>query len=290
LEDNFEFVKRRRWTEICSLWAAHLPRPKPSGAPPDSELLISPAFTEVISTGVEDLFTTNDLESIKPLIMHQGIFLAHKANYFASRAINLVKVGRPTLGATTAYQSAMFSARAITRWLGVTVWRHPNGGRNFIIDSWPCCDGRKTEEQLTMVCEWKSFQARNTWDLYIRLTRVTKDLDWGNLLHKVFIKNNEKVSWQRNGVHYIDHAWLYEDLFADEMIISKESLSREKLENNKSVKSNVNFSLQFCLLMKSGLDKLFADLAGSFPIINQEYELYVKSNGVDLLEYNYMGD
>jgi hypothetical protein len=207
----------RDWPEIKDAWLGYIPTIEPPGRVPDSPLADLPTLR--LQVGDVDQQPKEVMEEIVGLregVFIEGLFLLHKAaNVMGCAQVDVAK-GLRSWALSSAYQSAFFSMKAITHFLGIAVAEVQN--KSILIDTW-----RPPQKKRRGGTGWnynvllqsgKRFEHRQMWAVFKRMLRVTKGLETvlskENATSLIELDINDFAT-QRNSLHY-RIAWPFNDL------------------------------------------------------------------------------
>lgn len=223
-DSNFDtkvkkLVLDRSWYQISDYWLSSIPR-----LDPDANFAFE--VLENFKPLVDILSSTSDAElkveivGLRETVFREAIFLFHKSINVLSIAELNANRGNPTWSLSTAYHSAFFGARALTRLLGVA--NATVGGKNWVIDiypQWVKSSKRKRNDINSqtdiLIFESPKIEQRHHWRLFQRLARVTKfdDKTMSRLADDLWKTDEGDLTKQRHALLYGKNVWFFNDLY-----------------------------------------------------------------------------
>lgn len=272
----------RNWPDVASAWMQQVPQlvfDDGPGQRPDEDLCDFHALGEVTSTIKPDGELRYELAGFRSAVLHEGIFLTHKAANVLVASHNQVVKGLPTWSVSTAYQSAFFSMEAMLRILGVAIIRANN--KNIVVDVWPEVEkgsSNKTKRlyKLGMETQWVCYAHVDHFHRWAILKKVLRTLDnspiSNELINTLVSLDDKDFARQRNNLHY-SNTWLFPDLHAYCSAISYCKFSQEKALIEYLDPIDQNFTVVLASFLLSANAALLAFLGQTSSLIKEEWKL-----------------
>lgn len=216
--------------------------------------------------------------SLSPALLHQGIYLLHKAANVLVAAQDQVHDGLPTWSLSTSYQGALFAADAVINLLGVLPLNFNRS--HFIVDTYsgPIAGVGKAKQplaftEINVIPFPDSISHFHHWAIFQRLLRSTKKLPFkDDVIAALVALDDREFASQRNGLHY-SHTWQFEDLHDYFVETSILSFGEKKDLLTQLSPESPGFSIALgAAVFGLGL-KLLSDLAEKSVLIQGEFEL-----------------
>lgn len=218
-ENKVSRLQQKNLDELLKGWLDHVPNYHNAGEPPTggvSEIdTVSQAFSRVQRDG--DLI--EPLEGIRPAVLHEAVYLAHKAVHVELSCIDLIEKGRHTWAAVDAYQSSLFAIASISAFLGISIDR--DGNDFILIDIWSAPPAAKKKAKIHLgteeYCQFLRFSDLGHYHKWAILQRLIRTLKTESPLIKLLSSaiqniNEREFALFRNKVHYNTSTWLFDDL------------------------------------------------------------------------------
>lgn len=273
-------IDRRSWDEVRDGWLNYLPSISISGQPPDFNISELPYIQQVVRKVPETGEYHEELPGLREAILHEGLFLLHKATNTSGATEIQIDNGILTWSLSSGYHSAFFSAKAIMSLLGISYIEL--NGRTVMIDVWPRPENiskSKLRKGVVQQCIPKFVRMPNLqhfqiWTLFQRALRTLNIGIWERQLINFLIQINPKYfARQRNTIHYSNNSWFHSDLHKP--IISKDFGVTDTLLSDivfiEPDSDDFSIILAFILLNFGIL--LVKDIASIAPRIRPEYVL-----------------
>lgn len=219
-----KYVAHRSWQNLLSGWLTSLPELESPGLAPEYGLDDYYPLQSFLGSCSSDETFLKEVEGLRALIFHEGLFLLHKSSHVIGAAEHHADKGILTWSLSSAYQGALFGAMAIMRFLGVaTVVENKN---HWLVDLYPeppklPSRDRKLKVRLSPMTLFlrlgSRVEHRHLWRIFQRLMRVSRfeEQDIINKVAGAFSKSNFDVrdfARQRNALHYEARAWFFQDM------------------------------------------------------------------------------
>lgn len=135
-EDVIEKINGRSADQLTNGWLAHVPELGTIGLNPASamevrEELLKPCFPEA----TQERPAVVQISGIRDAILHEGIYLLHKATHVEMLCARNMQHGRYTWAVSDAYQASLFALSAFLAINGIVFVRDNND--HIIVDAWP---------------------------------------------------------------------------------------------------------------------------------------------------------
>jgi hypothetical protein len=223
-ERKVERLHRKDYASLKKGWLAHIPEIQPVGSPPQDGLDSISSIAEIFPKVPRDGDFLAQVSGARPAVLHEAIYLAHKAVHVQISCAEAVRVGRHTWAIVDAYQASLFALGSILAFVGITVERHDN---NFIlIDVWATPDSRGTRrsglsldsEETYQLVRFKTLDHFQKWAILKRVLRTLKiKSPLVQLTSEALAPHDEKsFAKYRNFVNYNSGGWLSNDLLAND--------------------------------------------------------------------------
>ncbi len=218
-------IKRRDWDKIKHEWLRFIPMIQIPGSHPIENIEELSEFNIIASDIIANGFIpqNEEITSIKLTLFWEATYLLHRASHVLSSTENLISLGIKTWALSNAYQSALFSAKAIINFLGVSFPSYEN--KPFLIDVWPpplSSYNRQSHSQNYSYAGINFFylglggevQHRHIWSALQRILRVSRiDIIPTELIKYILKLKINEYARQRNYLHYQNKEWLFDDLY-----------------------------------------------------------------------------
>jgi hypothetical protein len=215
-ERKVRLIRARDWEILRTTWLDNVPRISPPGAPPQ---LLLHELTD-LESALKKLAPLASVElpapvpGLRPGLLHEGVFLMHKAAHVLGSALVHVSQGMCTWSASSAYQAAFFGMKAVSSMLGVTMVEC--GNRHFLIDAWAAPKRPKRNARaITILANTDRNEQRHLWAYFQRTLSKTANHEplCGKHVRSLLLQNDFKdFARQRNTLHYRTNAWGLGDL------------------------------------------------------------------------------
>jgi len=280
-------ILRRDWATLRGQWLTAMPTIAPPGSAPPAGLADVLDIGDFVRSAEAQAETPlrREIPGLRPAILHEGLFLLHKASHVVSAAEKHVATGICSWSLSSAYQGSVFASRAVLAFLGIALVEVD--GRYVLVDLWPgppVHERRGVElgtawpaPQLWCVGQVGHMDHRLLWLLFQRALRVARVDCWpGRAARLIGLLNAGDITRQRNLLHYRAHAWLRDDLltfqfyddFGDFHWTSNQD--REDLDPDRD-----DFALQLSFVLLKLASLLFEDLAHLSQRLAQEWATFV---------------
>jgi hypothetical protein len=217
-ERKVKRILARDWEQLREAWLDHVPNLSEPGQPPETTISDLPDLDNYLrkipKDQVEEVF--EDILGLRSGLLHEGIFLLHKAAHVMGSALVHVGQGMCTWSCSSAYQSALFAMRAALNMLGVSVIESPSYG-HFLVDGWasPKKPRRGHRGPIIVLANTGRNEQRHLWAYLQRALDQTRNLDTtcAQEVRVVLLESNyTDFARQRNNIHYRTNVWGLDDL------------------------------------------------------------------------------
>lgn len=282
-ETQIKRICHRDWTEILDAWLAHLGplSISPPGSPPDEGLVdnfaLGSVFKKVVPPQIE--LRTPAIPGLNATMLHEGIYLVHKAANVLVAAQNQIAQGLPTWSIPTAYQSAFFSMEAMLQILGVAITEIDN--KSMIVDIWPSVDA-KASRQLKNSYQIGSeihllpvsrIDHHHRWAVLKRVLRMLSNSPIsGKIINTIDAVDDKQFARPRNRLHYRT-TWIFTDLhsFCSDVAYCRFTSAQSLLDHLDQEDNDFTVTLAYLLL--AGNIALLSSLGNVSPLIASEVRL-----------------
>ena len=212
-------IDDRDWLVIRISWIDHVPDFSEPGSPPESLLAELPALDEKVASipKTQTKIIEDNLPGLRQGVLHEGIYLFHKAAHTFGASLVHVERGMCTWSLSSAYHSAYFAMKAILCLLGVAIVESQRG--NFLIDVWHTPDKHRRRKKPPVVFIYNSGKIEHgqLWACFQRALKKTINCE--SICGQLFLSHltdldPEQFARQRNDLHYQTNAWSCRDLHA----------------------------------------------------------------------------
>lgn len=224
-ERKVEKLCKRDYDSLKAGWLAHIPTIDPIGNPPQGGLGSIQTVREIFSQVKRTGDCKAALSGARPAVLHEAIYLAHKAVHVQKCCADAVHSGRHTWAIVDAYQGSLFALGSILAFLGITVVRDKNDF--MLIDVWSedVQPQKKRSSQINVPHETYQFirfqklDHFHKWAILKRVLRTfTAKSQLVQLLSEVLNDLDDKsFAKHRNSVHYESNCWLSNDLLVSDL-------------------------------------------------------------------------
>jgi len=271
----------RDWNELVEGWQAYLPEIDVKGTPPAlsvSDLVqFQVELNKVETHNLREL--TNPIAGVRESVLHDGIFLLHKAAHVLGSAQVHIREGMCTWSISSAYQAAFFAIKAIMQFLGISIVEYEN--RTFLLDVWSGpwkMRNAKQRGNRMLIVNTKRIEQRHVWAAFQHLLENTVNTNevWvGSHVQKLLDFGFTDFARHRNDIHYRTNRWPCNDLH--QCIVNPMFGVREFGASNDSCLDNANndFCLFLAVVMFRMAYKMFAQIACTSKLLKDELELVV---------------
>lgn len=223
-ERKVDKLHHKDYASLKKGWLAHIPEIQPVGTPPQGGLDSISSIVAIFPTVPKHGDLLAQLSGARPAVLHEAIYLAHKAVHVQISCAEAVRVGRHTWAIVDAYQASLFALGSILAFVGITVERHDN---NFIlIDVWATPDSRRKnksglsfdDEETYQLVRFKTLDHFQKWAILKRVLRtLTIKSQLVQLISQAIAHHDEKsFAKHRNLVNYSSGCWLSGDLLVND--------------------------------------------------------------------------
>lgn len=290
-EVKLKRLSSRDWNAVRPAWLPHVaqlslhsPGQRPSDDLADFHLL-SPLAAKVTKDGE----TRENLIGFRAAVLHEGVFLLHKAANVLVASQQQVQNGLPTWSIPTAYQSAFFSMEALLLLLGVVILEVEN--KTMHIDVWPevakdATSREKREYELGQECQIVRHDRIEHYHRWAILKRVLRTLVNSPVpaavINGLQSVDDKDFARQRNDLHY-STTWKFDDMhvFMSPLEFCRFQLGAGPLECMDP--AGPNFTAALAMTLLSGASSLLGSLGAISPSMMSEHNLLDTSCDVDRL-------
>ena len=198
----------RKWDDLREQWFIHIPTFGAPGRPPEFEISQTDSLNDIVKEVPEDGHLLCEVAGIRSSILHEGIFLLHKAFNVARSAESNIKNGLLTWSLSSGYHSAFFASKSIMCFLGVSYFEINNS--SYLIDTWI---SQNTSKKVKSI---KGLEVDNTvkiitiprllhyqvWQIFQRILRISSVNIWSPFMIS-FLKNLNSKDLLANEMLYI---------------------------------------------------------------------------------------
>lgn len=218
----FDHLKMRSWIDVRAMWLEHTAGARTAGAAPISSVEDVIGFGDIAErTRSSRVPETAYIAGIHAAVLEEGLFLLHKAVHVTGAAEIHLERGICTWSLSEAYQGAYFGIRAILHLLGVALADYK--GKTVIVDLWSEQTRLKAKKAVPLahaqqdslfVHFGKRMDHQDAWKVFQRLVGVARVPMWSErcvgILNQIDL---QKLTRQRNQLHYHNCYWLLDDLY-----------------------------------------------------------------------------
>jgi hypothetical protein len=280
-EVKLKRLGQRDWDEVKSAWLAPLSQLtfSKAGLPPDAALSDFYDLGEVAGRIPQDGEYRENITGLRAAVLHEGVYLLHKAANVLVGSHTQVVGGLPTWSVATAYQSAFFSMEAIFRLLGVAVVEVNN--KTFMLDVWPEAEktASKRAKALYKLGDEMQFVSHKRIDHYHRwallkraLRMLTNSPIRGEIINALDAIDDKDFARQRNMLHY-SNIWLFDDLHTFYSPLSYCRFNATPPLVQRLDPGHQDFTVVLATILLSSAASLLAALGQSAPIMQNEWKL-----------------
>jgi hypothetical protein len=281
-------LARRDWETIRNLWldeVGKLNQGQPGVAPefPAEDVVGMRELVEAVHKNVGEQRV--ELSRFNAPLLHQGLFLLHKAGNVLTAAHDQACTGLPTWSLSTAYQAGLFALDAVLHLMGVAFVNY-DPRRQFLVDVWPgpssglskrALASYKDGQEINVIPLSSSVQHFHRWAVLQRLLNTTRGLPIPSDIKEAFLSLQDRAfADQRNDLHY-SHTWTFDD-------IHKYTDCPELVDFDTLAKLLAGLgpkSAQFSLVLGTATfflaSQMLKSLASEAPFFEAEYSLLVES-------------
>ncbi len=217
-------------------------------------------------------------------LLHQGIFLLHKAANVLTAAHDQALGGLPTWSLATGYQAGLFSIEGIIHLLGVGIVSYDR--RHFLVDAIPgpangiskkALLNYQNGEEINVIPLSSSVSHFHRWAVFQRLLNTTQNLPVSGEIKDLLLNlDDHTFADQRNSLHY-SHTWQFDDIHAYRNNI--ELIDFDHIDKLRQClgPNSPQFSLALGTVTFFLACQLLKNLASFSPLLEAEYSLLVGS-------------
>ncbi len=284
---SFELkVKRidaKAWQVIKESWVAHVPSINPVGSPPSNQISEIPDVASnavsVPKTG-ESKFSIEEMLGSREAVLHEGIFLLHKAISVSGATQFHSDNGFSTWSLSSGYHTAFFAVKSILCFLGVSLPRINNV--DYVLDVWPKPEEiSKNQLKKGIVPERKikiirmgSLPHYRVWKIFQRVLFVS-DIDlWDQEIVSFFKKIDENdFALQRNNIHYHNNHWKHNGDLATPSIITDFGKRNDVITYMQTMDvEDPDFSIILGFILIKYSYRLFSDMVSLTGVLQPELD------------------
>lgn len=280
-EVKLKRLSERDWEDVKTAWLLPLSKlafPK-AGHPPDAVLADFYGLDQIAVSIPKDAEYRGNVDGLRAAVLHEGVFLLHKAANVLVGSHAQVVGGLPTWSVATAYQSAFFSMEAIFRLLGLAIVEVNN--KTFMLDVWPEVERSASKkakalyrlgDEMQFVCH-NRIDHYHRWALLKRALRMLKNSPIrGEIINAIDAIDERDFAKQRNMLHY-SNGWIFEDLHSFYSPLSYCRFSGSPPLVQRLDSEHPDFSVVLATVLLSSAASLLSSLGQSAPIMKIEWQL-----------------
>lgn len=271
----------RDWGDLRDYWGQSLLDVDPPGSAPEHTVAELVGVEQELEECQETVPRFVDsIPGVRDCILHEGIFLLHKAVNVLGAAERHADAGIESWALSSGYHASLFAAQAIVRFLGVSL--ADTGCRTLIVDTFPEKEtlsskarkrGEVAAERTMLLIRPTTVGHRDTWRFFQRTLNiskvgehvVTKDVQ-SHLKHT----RVEEFAKQRNRIHYGVNHWPGNDLHT---CITTTGFGYVGTGSPLVSSSEGGFSLANGAITVSVAAKMLASIVSVCPTIQGELDL-----------------
>ncbi len=211
-------IDSRNWRDIREQWIDYVPSFLSPGDPPESSIGELPSFLSAVDRlpSRQTVELVDDIPGLRPGVLHEGVFLLHKAAHIFGASLLHVENGMCTWSVSSAYQSAFFSAKSILWMLGLAVVEIENTGV-YLVDVWraPAKQGRKKKDPVVYIYNCGEIGHGQVWAFLQRTLSTTNGCEAfadQRFVQAMLDIEPADFARQRNFLHYRNTVWQGVDL------------------------------------------------------------------------------
>lgn len=271
MPDGIDYLRRARkcvdptiWEYQRDNWLSIPLRISPPGSRPRRTVAELSGFPEVAADArglpQNEVAVKAVVDGIHSAVLHEAVFLLHKAWHVVGCAELHANAGYPTWSLSSGYHAAFFAAKSLIALAGFPLVPYQSGV--VLLKMFPPRRGRMQppiQEDLTIqVVALPHFQHRQVWHFYQRVLTQLRvgEQDWpsdtADYLRRVDVTT---FTEERSAIHYRNSHWTYEDLHRTQIIADFGSADRvlryawEFPAGGRSLRIGaLAFELAYCLL------------------------------------------
>jgi hypothetical protein len=287
-EHRLRYVGKRDWRYIREAVVADAARlPATPGIAPEYTIAETPGFRAISGKAMKDGPEVREpmLAHFRSAMLHEAIFLLHKAGNVLVASHDQAAGGLPTWSVATGYQAALFAAEALIRVLGVAAGLNVDN-RYYLVDVWPEGDAKMSKKAFQayrigsemIVVRHSQLNHFDGWDLLLRVLRLLVNDPFPSAL-RVAITSIDKLDFakQRNDLHY-ETGWIFDDLH--EYVVPSDFFRPTDAHSlaARVVRGRLDFGIALGTVLFAMANCLVRDLASLSPLIQAEHALIAKAS------------
>lgn len=264
-------ILERDWTRLRDDWLDYVPSISSPGKAPDDELseLADLQVKLAAITRLQVHEHVDDLPGLRSSLLHEAVFLLHKAAHVLASALVHVTGGMCTWSISSAYHSAFFGMKSVMGFLGVTVLESRN--RHFLIDVWgtPHQPKKRASDPIIVLANTSRNEQRHLWAYFLRTLEKTQNCE--DVLDEetrgVMLQLDYKdFARHRNDLHYRTSTWQFDDLH--QCVVQQELGTRVDLDSERP-----DFSLVVAFTLVRAGYRMLEQLAATSGTLHGEWQL-----------------
>ena len=221
-ERKVERLQKKDFNELVSGWYSHIPAIATPGTAPQISLDGIEAVTSIFPRVKGDGEILEPATGARALVLHESLYLAHKAVHVTITCADAIQKGRHTWAVVDAYQASLFAIGSILAFVGISIERDQN---NFIlVDVWAKSSDANKKRQLNLsppeVYQFVRFKQLDHYQKWALLKRILRTISIRCELVELLragleVHGDLQHANHRNEVLYQSRAWLSLDLCKD---------------------------------------------------------------------------
>ncbi|MDB5870885.1 MAG: hypothetical protein JWQ07_327 [Ramlibacter sp.] len=290
-ETQLKRLSHRDWNAVQGAWipavaGLNIEYPgKPPAEAVEDVYLLAQAFASVPAHSE----IRTPVSGVAVAMLHESIFLLHKAANVLVGAQTQALGGFPTWSVATAYQSAFFSMEALLQLLGVGIVEISD--RTMLVDLWPSVEqrlSRKNRESYILGSEVHLLHINRVdhyhrWAVFKRVLRTLSNAPIeAGLINALQEIDDKEFARQRNRLQY-KTSWTFGDLHTSTSSLTYCRFRTPPPLLDRLDVDNEDFSLVLATLLFSSSVGLLSALATHAPAIASEKELLASACAPDRL-------
>lgn len=288
-EKKIKRLSHRNWADVKNAWLPHVAQltlAQP-GQAPDAPLSEFHALAPIAPQVPQDGEYRCDVSGFRTALLHEGIYLLHKAANVLVASQTQVTEGLPTWSIATAYQSTFFSMEALLKLLGVTVVEVNN--KTLLLDVWPTAEQAASKKVKALYKLGSEIQCvhhsrlehHHRWAILKRVLRTLNNSPINQLVINAIDSIDDKdFARQRNRLHY-SNEWAFNDLHS-----YYSPLTYCRFQSSPSLIARLypdceDFTVVLSTVLFSSTVSLLSSLGEISPMIADEHRLLDMACSVD---------
>lgn len=280
-EVKLKRLSHRDWLIVNPEWLPHIAQLTITspGLPPNEVISDFYALGEISPQVPQDGEYRANLTGFRAALLHEAIYLLHKAANVLVASQQQVRGGLPTWSIATAYQSSFFSKEALLMLLGVAFVEVNN--KTLLLDIWPEPEKSATKKAKALYKVGSEIQYvhhsriehHHRWAVLKRVLRTLRNSPInGKIINAIDDIDDKKFARQRNDLHY-SNAWYFKDMHSFFSPISYCRFQKDSELVDRLDPDNQDFTVVLAMILFSCASSLLSSLSTLAPLIAAEYEL-----------------